>query len=44
MRLYELVVMGSILVLCGAGITWLFVDMHRQFKALAERCESREEE
>lgn len=40
MRLYELVVMGSILVLCAAGVVWLFKDMARQLKAYEERCES----
>ncbi len=34
MRLYEIIVMGSILVLCGAGVAWLFIDMHKQLKAL----------
>lgn len=37
MRLYEIIVMGSILVLCGAGIAWLFVDMHKQLKSLLDK-------
>lgn len=43
MRMYELIVMGSMLVLCGAGLVWLIVDMNKQLKAYAERCESEEE-
>lgn len=41
MELFEIVVMGSILVLCGAGIAWLLVDMHKQLKAYEKQEENK---
>jgi len=43
MRLYEVLVMGSILVLCASGVIWLLKDLYRQIKTYEERCESIEE-
>lgn len=43
MKLYEVLVMGSTLVLCALGVIWLLKDLYRQIETYEERCESSED-
>lgn len=44
MKNYELVIVGLVLVGCGAFLYWALRDMFMQLKAYDERCESLDED